>query len=54
MDATRSDPPMSQARAAAHAAQRREQEWAARKMERRIRWRKRREQRDEEYRLRKQ
>jgi hypothetical protein len=51
VDASRSDLPTPRARAAARAVQRREQEWAARMKEKRIRCR---EQQDEEYRLREQ
>jgi hypothetical protein len=52
VNAARSDPPTP--RAQARAAQRREQERAARKKERGIRRRERREQIDEEFRLREQ
>jgi hypothetical protein len=52
--ASRSDMPMSRARAVARAAQRREQERAAHRKERRIRRRERQEQHSEEYRLREQ
>jgi hypothetical protein len=54
VDAIQSDPPTPRARARARAAQRREQERAVRKKEKRIRWRERREQRNEEFRLREQ
>jgi hypothetical protein len=54
VDAARSDPPTPRARAHARAAQRQEQERVARKKEKRIRWRERREQCDEEFRLREQ
>jgi hypothetical protein len=51
VNGARSDPPTPRARVHAHAAQRREQERAARKKERGIRRQERREQRDEEFRL---
>jgi non-ribosomal peptide synthetase component F len=51
VDTTRSDPPRPRARVAARAAQRWEQERAACRKERRIRWRERRERESEEYRL---
>jgi hypothetical protein len=51
VNATRSDPPTPRARARARAAQRREQERAARKKERSIWRRERRERRTEEFRL---
>jgi hypothetical protein len=54
VDAARSEPPTPRALAAARAAQRREQEWAARAKERRIRRRERWEQQSEECRLREQ
>jgi hypothetical protein len=54
MNAVRSDLQTPRARALACAAQRREQELAARKKEKRIRRRERREQRSEEFRLREQ
>jgi hypothetical protein len=54
VNAARSDPPTPRARARARAAQRREQEWAARKKERSIRRWERREQRSEEFWLREQ
>jgi hypothetical protein len=54
VNTARSDPPTPRARARAHAAQRREQEWAAHKKERRIWRRERRERRSEEFRLREQ
>jgi hypothetical protein len=54
VNATWSDPPTPRARARACAAQRREQERAARKKERSIRQRERREQRSEKFRLREQ
>jgi hypothetical protein len=54
VNAARSDPPTPRARARTRAAQRREQERAARKKERGIWRRERREQRDEEFRLHKQ
>jgi hypothetical protein len=54
VDTAHSDPPTPRAQAAACAAQRRVQEQAARKKERRIGWQEHREQRDEEYRLREQ
>jgi hypothetical protein len=50
----RSDPPTPRARVAARAAQRREQEWTACAKEKKLRWRERLEQYDEEYRLREQ
>jgi hypothetical protein len=50
VNAARSDPPTPRARAAGHAAQQREQEWAARAKEKRIRRRERLEQHNEEYR----
>jgi hypothetical protein len=52
VNATRSDLQTPRARALACAAQRREQERAARKKEKRIRRREHREQRSEEFRLR--
>jgi hypothetical protein len=51
VDAVWSDPPTPRALAAARATQQREQEWAARAKERRIRRRERLEQYNEEYRL---
>jgi hypothetical protein len=54
VNAAWSDPPTPQARAAGHAAQRREKERAARAKEKRLRWRKRLEQYNEEYQLREQ
>jgi hypothetical protein len=54
MHATRSDPPMPQARAATRAAQRWEQEQVARAKERKLKRWERLEQLDEEYRLREQ
>jgi hypothetical protein len=54
MQVARSDPPTPWARSAAHAAQWREEERAARVKERRLRWRGRREQYSEEYCLREQ
>jgi hypothetical protein len=54
VDAARSDPPTPRARVRTRAAQRWEQERAARKKEKRIRRRERREQKDEEFRLREQ
>jgi hypothetical protein len=54
VDAARSDPPMPRARACARAAQRREQERLARRRERWLWRRERRERRDEEFRLREQ
>jgi hypothetical protein len=49
VNAARSNPPTP--RAHVRTAQRREQEWAARKKEKRIRRREHRERRDEEFRL---
>jgi hypothetical protein len=54
VDAARSDPPTPRALAVARAAQRREQERAARTKERRIRRREHLKQYNEEYRLREQ
>jgi hypothetical protein len=54
VDGSRSDPPTPRAWAAARATQWREQERAAHARERGIRWRERREEHDEEYRLREQ
>jgi hypothetical protein len=51
VNAARSDPPTPRARAPSRAAQRREQEWAARAKEKKVRWWERLEQYNEEYRL---